>query len=91
MESDGSLANAHFELAELLRAAISRYGTTHPRPIPVAERPWERQGFCDAKGRCWWLNPTVTVLPIVWWLVSVPQNCTCGVMLPAAAIPLPEA
>ena len=37
MESNGSLANAHFELAELLRAAISRYGTTHPRPIPVAE------------------------------------------------------
>ncbi len=24
-----------------------------PVPAPVAERPWEREGWCDAKGRCW--------------------------------------
>jgi hypothetical protein len=23
-------------------------------PVPVAERPWEREGWCDAEGRCWW-------------------------------------
>lgn len=25
-------------------------------PIPVAERPWEREGWCDEQGRCWWFN-----------------------------------
>jgi hypothetical protein len=25
-------------------------------PVPVAERPWEREGWCDAEGRCWWFN-----------------------------------
>ena len=24
-----------------------------PQPVPVIERPWEREGWCDAKGRCW--------------------------------------
>jgi hypothetical protein len=22
-------------------------------PVAVSERPWEREGWCDAKGRCW--------------------------------------
>jgi hypothetical protein len=139
MESDGSLANAHFELAELLRAAISRYGTTHPRPIPnpapvpgvdfpgpdgdwggiqelceaegvdpaigipllvrareawqlthprpipVAERPWEREGFCDARGLCWWTVRTGEV----WTLCRPSARATYGWMLPFFAIPLP--
>ena len=28
-----------------------------PAPVPVAERPWERDGWCDAEGRCWWFAP----------------------------------
>jgi hypothetical protein len=39
-------------LIKWTRHLLARYGT-HPRPIPVAERPWEREGFCDAEGRCW--------------------------------------
>jgi hypothetical protein len=35
-------------LAEYLRVNATL------NPIPVAERPWERQGWCDAEGRCWW-------------------------------------
>jgi hypothetical protein len=41
------------DLLDFARAVLERWGTTHPRPIPVGERPWEREGFCDAKGRCW--------------------------------------
>jgi hypothetical protein len=22
-------------------------------PLPVSERPWEREGWCDEHGRCW--------------------------------------
>jgi hypothetical protein len=25
-------------------------------PVAVAERPWEREGWCDVEGRCWWFN-----------------------------------
>jgi hypothetical protein len=27
------------------------------KPVPVAERPWEREGWCDAEGRCWLHRP----------------------------------
>ena len=23
------------------------------KPVPVSERPWEREGWCDAEGKCW--------------------------------------
>jgi hypothetical protein len=41
------------ECIEWTRYALTRYGT-RPQPVPVAERPWEREGWCDAEGRCWW-------------------------------------
>lgn len=28
-----------------------------PQPVPVSERPWEQEGWCDDQGRCWWFNP----------------------------------
>jgi hypothetical protein len=27
-----------------------------PKPIPVSERPWERDGWRDTEGRCWFCN-----------------------------------
>lgn len=27
-----------------------------PVPVLVAERPWEREGWCDEQGRCWFCN-----------------------------------
>jgi len=40
------------------RAAIAADRARHGRftiaPIPVSERPWEREGFCDTEGKCWW-------------------------------------
>jgi hypothetical protein len=62
-------------------------------PVAVGERPWEREGWCDERGRCWlqgkvegdWrlLNPTNS---------GVPQIRYCfAYSLPFHAIPLPQA
>jgi hypothetical protein len=37
-----------------LRAVLTRYARPTIEPVPVSERPWEREGWCDAEGRCWW-------------------------------------
>jgi hypothetical protein len=62
----------------------------HPRPIPVAERPWEREGFCDDEHCCWAIGQHDN-----WMRVYVPgrnwSNPAYTHVLPAAAIPLPEA
>jgi hypothetical protein len=40
-----------------IRAALARWGRPTIEPVPVAERPWEREkGWRDAEGRCWWFN-----------------------------------
>jgi hypothetical protein len=75
--------------ADGLRAVLDTYGTTHPRPIPVAER-LPTAADCDAEGRCWgwdryaqtWRLAKPSVMANNWGLFS---------WLPAAAIPLPEA
>jgi hypothetical protein len=40
----------------ILQRAITRWGrpaAPAPKPIPVSERPWERDGWRDTEGRCW--------------------------------------
>jgi hypothetical protein len=37
--------------------ALTRWGRPTIEPVPVAEQPWEREGWCDAERKCWWLNP----------------------------------
>ena len=66
-------------------------------PVPVSEKPWERPGWCDKRGRCWWSNGGVAragaeinfnaELPMSWWLVRTPESCITGRMLPFDAIP----
>jgi hypothetical protein len=41
---------------DLVRRALARWGRPTIEPVPMAERPWEREGWCDAEGRCWWFN-----------------------------------
>ena len=60
------------------------------QPVAVSERPWEREGWCDEQGRCWWTANKPGPLPPSWWMVSIPQSCTDGIMLPANALPLPQ-
>ena len=43
-------------VASIVRAALAHWGRPSINPVPVSERPWEREGWCDAEGRCWWFN-----------------------------------
>jgi hypothetical protein len=46
------------EIVEAARTALAHPAARNAQlsPVPVAERPWEREGWCDAEGRCWWFN-----------------------------------
>jgi hypothetical protein len=71
-------------------------------PVAVSERPWEREGFCDARGMCWVGEPKRDY-PLgqtgdfdIWsaeWKLTDPTTL-CGAarliaLLPHWAIPLP--
>ena len=81
------------ESAMLTRAA-DLLQHQHPQPVAVSERPWERDGWCDADGKCW--LETVTLIPdhAVWiktWPAWVEKFSRCYVRsLPANPLPTPE-
>ena len=58
-------------------------------PVAVDERPWEREGWCDAEGRCWWSHgPTPTAR---WSLLPMDgMDDARGWLLPHCAIPIPQ-
>ena len=57
-----------------------------PVAVPVSERPWERLGWCDERGRCWAWAHEVNC----WQLLMNPIICADFVLLlPAHALPLP--
>ena len=64
--------------------------------VPAAERPWEREGWCDELGRCWWGRPDTGGWSADWTLATpeaVAEFCEFSpqtVCLPAHALPLPE-
>jgi hypothetical protein len=69
------------------RAYAARYSRPTVEPVPVAERPWEREGWCDAEGRCYGWDGDY------WWMVGNPgaANETITHCLPHYALPTPEA
>jgi hypothetical protein len=86
------------DLVAFARAAYNlgrQHGTT-PTPIPIAERPWERDGWCDADGRCWWGRASMEFMNHDWVLATNEDigefcdNCPPDVILPFHALPLPE-
>jgi hypothetical protein len=44
------------EYREFIRKFLTRWGRPTVEPVPVNERPWEREGWCDADQRCWVWN-----------------------------------
>ncbi len=76
---------------DFARAVLARYGTAHPRPIPVAERlptaaDYDESGLtCNGGGWCWWFDQ-----PSQMWVADFYSRHYTH-WLPAAAIPLPEA
>lgn len=63
-------------------------------PVSVSERPWEREGWCDAEGRCWLGSDALDGCTPTWlygspaWAERFPN--VHRVLLPAHALPLPE-
>jgi hypothetical protein len=96
---DGAINSGQPAFLRGARAAIAadltRYGTPTTQPVPVSERPWEREGWCDAVGECW--LETVTLFPdhaawIKTWPALVEKFPQCYARaLPANALPAPEA
>jgi hypothetical protein len=94
------------ELLNFARAVIAadraRYGRPAVAPVAVSERPWEREGWCDARGMCWVGEPKrdyalgQTGDFDIWsaeWKLTDPTTL-CGAarliaLLPHWAIPLP--
>jgi hypothetical protein len=75
-------------VASIVRAALARWGRPTIEPVPVSERPWEREGWCDLDGECWWRPPYSAVLQHCWVMVN-PARVDAGWLLPAHALPIP--
>ncbi len=87
---DGTAGDGMRALYELGRADVIR---VRPVPVAVAERPWEREGWCDEQGRCWFCN----AYSMGRWSYETPPNpeqdwgllSTLTHALPHGAIPRP--
>jgi hypothetical protein len=77
------------DVATEVRLAIAKPA---PAVVPVSERPWDQEGWCDERGHCWRFDP----LPDGWWSYGRPTNFMgdndeCWThMAPHNAIPLPQ-
>jgi len=73
-----------------LVALLEQLSAAALHPVPVSERPWEREGWCDSEGRCWWWNPPIGALGTGWWgLQPWEWMVDATVCLPAHALPHP--
>jgi hypothetical protein len=71
-----------------LRAVLARWGRPAIEPVPVAERPWEREkGWRDPDGECWWCPPDGPP----YWQMANPAMVYGGWLLPHNALPVPGA
>jgi hypothetical protein len=88
---DGVMMPIEEVVASLNRAEIlTRYASPTIEPVPVAERPWEREGWCDAEGRCWFLIKGSSLLKPCWVLGEPGEGIlTHSFSLPHYALPLP--
>ena len=58
-------------------------------PVPVSERPWEREGWCDEQGQCWMGDPGGGGFIPSWRLCRPEDAPSMKVSLPFNALPLP--
>ena len=92
--ADGANLSEQGDAAYFTRAAdqLEQFSAPAPVAVPVAvaERPWEREGWCDGQGHCWFFYPQFNT----WSLERPPVALTRGVgrflSLPHHAIPLPQ-
>jgi hypothetical protein len=94
-EPDATLLG-NMTAGQLARAA-ELLSQRHQQPVPVSERLWEREGWCDEQGKCWWFNPGQPAMsnPHIatssWRLCRMLNGKPMGAYsLPAHALPLPS-
>jgi hypothetical protein len=76
----------------VLNTAAMGYARPAIQPVPVSERPWGREGWCDAEGHCWRFDPCERG----WWSYGAPTNLMGSPvpwthMAPHWALPRPAA
>jgi hypothetical protein len=76
---------------DVARKDLARFARPTIKPVPVAERPWEREGWCDAEGMCWRFDPCDRG----WWsygpiLPSDGDPAPFTYLLPHHALPVPQ-
>jgi hypothetical protein len=81
--------------ARLITRALELWGHPTIKPVPVAERPWEREGWCDAEGRCWWFHKATPDTNAGWIPATHEDIELVGVeffshSLPHRALPIPQ-
>ena len=83
--------------AALAAAPQERQAAIVPGWVPVSQRPWEREGWCDEQGRCWlFIDPDGWHIPC--WGLARQSDYDWGrfrpgevcFSLPAHALPLPS-
>jgi hypothetical protein len=76
--------------ADEWRRAAELLAQRYPEPVPVGEEPWEREGWCDELGRCWFGAPQDGAADAGWILRKPSERLSHQtVSLPAHALPLP--
>jgi hypothetical protein len=80
-----------YQLRNFARAVLARWGGAAV-PVPVSERPWERDGWCDTEGHCWRFDPCENG----WWSYGAPLDLMGSPspwthMAPHWALPVPAA
>ena len=99
LDAAGQAANSGAPYAAgKLTLAAQLLGERRPaiKPVPVRERPWEREGWCDAEGRCWWGRIEGNPANPEWFLAGLPEIeefYEIGdwvVLLPHHALPVPQ-
>jgi len=68
--------------------ALARWGRPAIEPVPVSEKPWEREGWCDSDGWCWRFDADGTD-PC--WSFDRPEAWVCWTHVPPHyALPTPQ-
>lgn len=74
----------------VLRAAELLVQQHAPAPVLASEKPWERDGWLDQKGRCWMEHPGHEYMPACWQLCKPSDRIiTRPRSLPHSALPVP--
>jgi hypothetical protein len=71
----------------VVREAIARSRFAHAAPVPVGERPWERDGWCDQEGCCWWWD--TVAMQWSWRTLAGARLVEVTLSLPHWSLPLP--